>query len=225
MAVLAVELAAGQLHGLLRLGAEHLRDPVLRQEARRRAHQLGIAGFVNDQQEQIRNQLALVLRAIVSMQLVQSKDGSARLPACEILVNSPKISKHIAAGEIKEIHEEMENSVNFYHMQSMNQSLISLLAHDQITYEQAIQASSDPDDLSLKLRAMFPKIEERFREGEMSPSPADFSQITELLETKKLYGESEERHKMQVQEKDELIANLESELTELRQRLDTRGVT
>ena len=65
------------------------------------------------------------------MQLVQDHEGKHRLPACEILVNSPKISKHIENGEIKEIIEEMENSVNFYHMQSMNQSLISLLAHNQ----------------------------------------------------------------------------------------------
>ncbi len=179
-----------------------------------------IDSYPADQQDQVRSQLALVLRAIVSMQLVQNKDGSKRLPACEILVNSPKISKHIENGEIKEIQEEMENSVNFYHMQSMNQSLIALLAHDKITYDQATQASSDPDDLSLKLRAMFPKIEERFREGEMSPSPADFSQITELLETKRLYEEMEERHRAKLAEKDEQIEGLEADLANLRQHLD-----
>ncbi len=153
------------------------------------------------------------------MQLVQNKDDSLRMPACEILVNSPKISKHIEQGEIKEIHEEMENSVNFYHMQSMNQSLIALLAHDKISYDQAVKASSDPDDLSLKLRAMFPTIEERFREGDMSPSPADFSQITELLETKRLYEEMEERHLTKLGEKDEQIEALESDLANLRMQL------
>jgi len=178
-----------------------------------------IDSYPADQQAQIRSQLALVLRAIVSMQLVQDKDESKRLPACEILINSPKISKHIEQGEIKEIHEEMENSVNFYHMQSMNQSLIALLAHDMITYDQAITASSDPDDLSLKLRAMFPTIEERFREGDMSPSPADFSQITELLETKRLYEEMEERHRTKLGEKDEQIEALESDLASLREQL------
>jgi twitching motility protein PilT len=179
-----------------------------------------IDSYPADQQDQVRSQLGLVLRAIVSMQLVQNKDGSKRMPACEILVNSPKISKHVENGEIKEIQEEMENSVNFYHMQSMNQSLIALLAHDKITYDQATQASSDPDDLSLKLRAMFPKIEERFREGEMSPSPADFSQITELLETKRLYEEMEERHRAKLAEKDEQIEGLEADLANLRQHLD-----
>ena len=79
-----------------------------------------IDSYPADQQLQIRGQLALVLKAIVSMQLVQDHEGKNRLPACEILINSPKISKHVENGEIKEILEEMEISVNFYHMQSMN---------------------------------------------------------------------------------------------------------
>jgi twitching motility protein PilT len=178
-----------------------------------------IDSYPADQQTQIRGQLGLVLRAIVSMQLVEDKDQQKRLPACEILVNSPKISKHITNGEIKEILEEMENSVNFYRMQSMNQSLIGLLAHNQITYEQAVEASPEPDDLSLKLREMFPNIEDKFREGDMAPSPADFSQITELLETKRLFEESEERHRMKVAEKDEQIEALQSDLASMREQL------
>ena len=169
-----------------------------------------------DQQEQVRGQLALVLRAIVSMNLVQRKDDSGLLPALEILVNSPKISKHVEHAEIKEIHEEIENSVAYYHMQSMNQSLIALLAHDMIDYDTALQASLDPEDLSLKLRKMFPSIEEKFREGVMAPSPADFSQITELLEIKRIYEELEERHRVKLQEKDDQIADLDTELTDLR---------
>jgi twitching motility protein PilT len=185
-----------------------------------------IDSYPADQQTQVRSQLALVLKAIVSMQLLEDAEGKIRLPALEILVNSPKISKHIENGEIKEIVEEMENSVNFYHMQSMNQSLISLLAHNRITYEQAIDASSEPDDLSLKLREMFPSIEERFREGEMAPSPADFSQITELLETKRLYEEMEERHRAKLEEKDEQIEALEADLTALREQIqETTGDT
>jgi twitching motility protein PilT len=185
-----------------------------------------IDSYPADQQLQVRGQLALVLKAIVSMQLVEDHEGKSRLPACEILVNAPKVSKHIENGEIKEILEEMENSVNFYRMQSMNQSLISLLAYNRITYEQAIDASSEPDDLSLKLREMFPSIEDRFREGEMAPSPADFSQITELLETKRLYEEMEERHRAKIQEKDEQIEALEADLTALREQVqETSGST
>jgi twitching motility protein PilT len=184
-----------------------------------------IDSFPPDQQEQVRSQLALVLRSIVSMQLVEPKEGEGRLPACEIMINSPKITKHIESNEIKEITEEMENSVSYFQMQSMNQSLIALLAHDEITYQQAIGASPDGDDLSLKLRKMFPTIEERFRGGDMSPSPADFSEITELLETKKLYEETEERHRMKIAEKDEQIRDMENEIAELREQITDNSDT
>jgi twitching motility protein PilT len=179
-----------------------------------------IDSFPPDQQEQIRSQLAMVLRAIVSMQLVQRADGGGLVPAVEILVSSPKISKHIEHGEIKELHEEIEKSVGYYHMQTMNQSLISLLAHNVITYDQAAEASPDPEDLSLTLRKMFPSIEERFREGDMAPSPADFSQITELLEIKKLYEEMEEQQRVKLQEKDDLLEELRKELDELRSSIE-----
>ena len=53
----------------------------------------------------------------------------------------------------------------------------------------------------------------------MSPSPADFSQITELLETKKLYEEAEERHRLKLAEKDEQLRDLENEIAELRASL------
>ena len=182
-----------------------------------------IDAYPVDQQHQVRSQLGLVLKAIVSMQLINHADGNSRMPVCEIMVNSPKISKHIEAGEIKEITEEMENSVSYYRMQSMNQSLIALLAHNTITYEQAVDASNEPEDLSLKLRKMFPSIEERFREGEMAPSPADFSEITGLLETKKLYEEAEEAHRSKMAERNEIISNLERELTDI--RMQTEQVT
>jgi len=184
-----------------------------------------IDSFPPDQQEQIRAQLALVLRSVVSMELIQRADGQGRLPMCEILVNSPKISRHIENGEIKEIHEEIENSVAYYRMQSMNQSLVALLANGAITYDVAREKSLDPEDLSLKLRKLFPKIEEAQREGSMGPSPADFASIVELMEVKKLYDEQEERWKQRMQEKDEQIAQLEKHVAGLKQEIASSGMS
>ena len=60
----------------------------------------------------------------------------------------------------------------------------------------------------------------------MSPSPADFSQITELVETKRLYEEMEERHSVKLQEKDEQIEALEADLAALRDQIqETSGGT
>jgi twitching motility protein PilT len=184
-----------------------------------------IDSFPPDQQEQIRAQLALVLRSVVSMELIVRADGQGRLPMCEILINSPKISRHIENGEIKEIHEEIENSVAYYRMQSMNQSLVALLANGAITYEVAREKSLDAEDLSLKLRKLFPKIEEAQREGTMGPSPADFASIVELMEVKKLYDEQEERWKQRMQEKEEQIVQLEKNLAGLKEEIASSGMS
>src|SRR6202162_5918631 len=144
------------------------------------------------EQSQLRAQLALVLRAIVSMRLIEKSDGSGMTPVCEIMINSPKIAKQIELGETKEILDEIESSVGYYHMQTMNQSLIALLVNGKITYKRAMELSVDPEDLSLKLRKLFPQIEEDERGGAMA-SDNDFSAITQLMDVKRLYEEQEEK--------------------------------
>jgi twitching motility protein PilT len=181
--------------------------------------------FPPDQQGQIRAQLAQVLRAVVSMQLVNRADGQGLAPAIEVLVNSPKISSQIDHGEIKEIHDEIENSVAYFRMQTMNQSLVALLANGVINYDVAREKSNDPDDLSLKLRKLFPKIEETQREGTVAPSPADFASIVELMEIKRLYEEQEERWRQRTLEKDEVNAQLEGQVAAMRQELTTTSTT
>ncbi len=166
------------------------------------------------QQNQVRRQLALVLKAIISMQLIDRVDGKGLVPVVEILINSPKIAKQIETGETKEINEEIESSVAYFRMQSMNQSLIALLVNGAIDVNAAMKLSADPEDLSLKLRKLFPKIEERGRGGIMSPSANDFSAITELMDVKRLYEEQEDKWRQRLVEKDELISSLEADLSE-----------
>jgi twitching motility protein PilT len=172
-------------------------------------------------QRQIRSQVALVLRAIVSMKLIEKSDGSGLFPVVEILINSPKIAKHIEIGETKEIQEEIENSVAYYRMQTMNQSLIALLVNQRITYERAMELSTDPEDLSLKLRKLFPQIEERGLGDEMA-SDNDFSHISRLLETKQLYEQQEHNWRMRLTEKDEEISRQRAEYQELRRSSEER---
>jgi twitching motility protein PilT len=176
----------------------------------------------SSQATQVRRQLALVLRGIASMQLVERADGKGLIPVVEILVNSPKIAKCIETGDTKEILEEIESSVGYYRMQSMNQSLVALLVNGLTDIDAAMKLTSDPEDLSLKLRKLFPKIEERFRGGVMSPSPNDFAAITELLDMKRLYEEQEEKWRQRISEKDELIAQMEADVQERDRQLQAR---
>jgi twitching motility protein PilT len=174
------------------------------------------------QQHQLRGQLALVLRAIVSMRLIEKSDGSGMVPVCEIMINSPKIAKHIELGETKDILEEIESSVGYYRMQSMNQSLLALLVNGKIDYKRAMELSSDPEDLSLKLRKLFPQIEDEQRGGLMA-SDNDFSVITQLMDVKRLYEEQEEKWRLRLTEKDEEIARYGDELQNQRRNAEGRG--
>jgi len=174
------------------------------------------------QQNQLRSQLALVLRAIVSMRLIEKSDGSGMTPVVEIMINSPKIGKQIESGETKEILEEIESSVGYYRMQSMNQSLIALLVNGKITYKRAMELSTDPEDLSLKLRKLFPQIEEDERGGMMA-SDNDFSAITQLMDVKRLYEEQEEKWRLRIAEKEEEIERYASEIQNQRRAVEGRS--
>jgi pilus retraction protein PilT len=174
--------------------------------------------FPVDQHKQIRGQLALVLRGIISLKLIKTTTG-ALTAAVEILKNSPRIAKLIEEGNTKDILDEIEGSVGLYKMQSMNQSLIALLVHQRISYQDAMALSSDSDDLSLKVRKLFPQIEERVRQGgDMAPSDSDFSQITELMDIKRLYEEQEVQWRHRVAAKEEEIESLRHDMEFLRQQ-------
>jgi twitching motility protein PilT len=177
--------------------------------------------FPADQQGQVRSQLAQVLKAVVTMKLVERQDGKGMVAALEILKNSPKIAKLIETGEISAIHEELESSVAYFRMQSMNQSLLALMVHGTISYGEAMKQSSDPEDLQLKLRRMFPRLE--VREGEEMPTTSDFSQIVELLQFRKLFEEQEEKVKLRLAEKDQEIGEIQAALHGRDRQLEDLG--
>jgi twitching motility protein PilT len=166
--------------------------------------------FPANQQKQVRAQLAQVLKGVVSMKLVERVDGQGLTAALEVMKVSPRIAQLIEKGETLLLHEELESSVGYYRMQSMNQSLLALLVHGTITYQEAMAQSPDPEDLSLKLRKMFPNIEERG--GQMSPSTADFAEILMLQQYRKLYEEQEEKNRARISEKEERMKELETAL-------------
>lgn len=177
-----------------------------------------IDAFPSNQHKQIRSQLAQVLRAIVCLRLIPKADGSGMTAAVEIMKNTPRIAKLIEEGNIKDITEEMESSVAHFRMQTINQSLIALIVNGTINYETAISHSPDPDDLSLKLRKLFPQVEEKARGGLMV-STADFAEIQALMGIKKQYEEQEEKFKIQMQEKEEEISYLKMQIQE-RERIN-----
>ena len=172
--------------------------------------------FPEGSHRQIRQQLANVLQGIVSMKLVERADGVGLVAAVEVLTQTPRVAKLIAEGTLEALEEEIESSVVYHRMQSMNQSLAALVLHGVVTREVALATSTRPGDLDLMLRKILYAADARTdEEGDGMAQPlSDFSKIQELQEIKKLYDEMQERVRQDLQDKDLEIERLREALSD-----------
>jgi len=103
--------------------------------------------FPAHQQGQIRTQLSLVLEGIVSQTLLPKAAGSGRVVAMEILVPTPAIRNLIRDDKVHQIYSSMQAGQEKLGMQTMNQSLATLVQRRLITRDEALAASSLKDEL------------------------------------------------------------------------------
>lgn len=94
--------------------------------------------------------LALNLKAVVSQRLVVGTDGR-RLPATEVLINTPLIRDLLRRGQVHEMKQAMEESLQ-EGMESFDQCLFRLCKEGKIDREAALNAADSRDGLALKFR-------------------------------------------------------------------------
>jgi twitching motility protein PilU len=94
--------------------------------------------------------LALNLRAVVSQRLVVGTDGR-RVPAAEVLINTPHIRDLMRRGQVHEIKQAMEESLE-EGMESFDQCLFRLYKEGRIDMEEALKAADSREGLALKFR-------------------------------------------------------------------------
>jgi len=107
--------------------------------------------FPEDRRAQLLMDLSLNLRAVVSQRLVAFKDRKGRVPAVEIMLNTPLISELIFKGEVHEIKEVMKRSRD-QGMQTFDQALFDLHEAEMITYEDALRNADSVNDLRLQVK-------------------------------------------------------------------------
>jgi twitching motility protein PilU len=107
--------------------------------------------FPEERRQQLLMDLSLNLRAMLAQRLVPLKDRKGRVPAVEILLNSPLISDLIFKGEVAEIKEVMKRSTE-QGMQTFDQALFDLHEREQITYEDALRNADSVNDLRLRFK-------------------------------------------------------------------------
>jgi len=111
-----------------------------------------IDAFPSDAHGQIRAQMGLALQAVVSQRLVRRADGSGRVAAMEIMINSPQIRELILEGKTTSIEKAMASSGDFYRMQTFNQSLAKMILDKSISEAEGCAASTSPNDLKLLIK-------------------------------------------------------------------------
>ncbi|MEI6207146.1 MAG: PilT/PilU family type 4a pilus ATPase [Desulfuromonadales bacterium] len=99
------------------------------------------------QQSQIRAQLSFVLEGVMSQILIPKMNSKGRCLALEIMVPNPAIRNLIREDKIHQIYSQMQIGQDKFGMQTMNQALFSLFQKRNISLDDAIGRSQDPEEL------------------------------------------------------------------------------
>lgn len=110
-----------------------------------------VDSFPPHQQAQVRSQLSFTLQAVFTQQLLLKAGGVGRILACEVLIVTPAIKNLIRDMKTEQIYINMQTGAK-YGMQTMNTSLFDLVTRKQITYQEAMEITSDADDLKRLLQ-------------------------------------------------------------------------
>ncbi|HIE92773.1 MAG TPA: type IV pilus twitching motility protein PilT, partial [Acidobacteria bacterium] len=103
--------------------------------------------FPDSQQAQVRTQLSLVLEGIMSQTLLPRLSGVGRVVATEVLVPNVAIRNLIREDKVHQLYSVMQTGQAKLGMQTMNQSLATLVKTRQVSLDTAISFSSMPDEL------------------------------------------------------------------------------
>ncbi|AKA69997.1 twitching motility protein [Clostridium scatologenes] len=99
------------------------------------------------QQQQVKTQLAAVLKGIISQQLLPKVDGNGRIASLEIMMATAAIQNMIREGKTHQIESSIQTGAK-YGMKTMDMSLAELYKKGMISYECALSYSMDRDILS-----------------------------------------------------------------------------
>jgi len=110
--------------------------------------------FPPHQHDEIRMQLSLTLEGVISQRLLPRKNDQSRVPAVEILLATPTIRDLLSEGKTRQLHKAIYEGAHYYGTQTFHQSIVSLYREGLISYDDALAAADNPDELKLELRGI-----------------------------------------------------------------------
>lgn len=110
--------------------------------------------FPPHQHALIRQQMSLTLKAILSMRLIPRMEGFGRVPAIEILFDTPRIKELLLEGNTKAIGQAVAEGKEHYGTQTFNQAIHGLYKSGLVSFEDALSNADNPDELKLEIRGI-----------------------------------------------------------------------
>ena len=107
--------------------------------------------FPDERRAQLLMDLSLNLKAVISQRLLPRASGEGRVPAVEIMLNTPLMSDLIFKGDVHDMKALIAKS-NEAGMQTFDQHLFHLLEAGMITYEDALRNADSVNDLRLRIK-------------------------------------------------------------------------
>ena len=109
-----------------------------------------ISFFPPYQHSQVLMQLSQLLKGVVSLRLLPRRDNKGLIPAYEVMVLSPSISRLIRENKIWEIPAYIEQG-EVYGMVSFEQMFLKLVKEEKVEKEVAISFSDKKEELRMKI--------------------------------------------------------------------------
>ncbi|MSR17905.1 MAG: PilT/PilU family type 4a pilus ATPase [Phycisphaerales bacterium] len=110
--------------------------------------------FPENEREQIRKLLAYNLRAIIYQKLLPSlRPEISRIPALEILINTPPVQKFVLDGREGELLEIIKQGTE-EGMVDFTTSLVRLVESEMIHQKVAYEATPKPEELKMRLKGI-----------------------------------------------------------------------
>jgi len=133
-----------------------------------------ISFYPPHQHDEVRFLLATSLAAVISLRLIPRASGKGRVPAVEVMVNTPTVQEYlIDQTKTLQIKSVMHEGLAQYGMQTFDQSLMKLYKDGLVTLEDAIHASSSPTEFELRIRGVQSASDAKWSSFEKTEQPAE----------------------------------------------------
>ena len=103
--------------------------------------------------DEIRMQLSMILKGVVSLRLLPKVDGTGRVPAYETMMVTPTVARLIREGRIREIQSFIDEG-ELFGMVSFKKSLVRLVKAGLVSEETARNRADSRDDFDLELKGI-----------------------------------------------------------------------